>query len=565
VSTSQPPNPSTRPFTSDLWRLTRIYWTSPDAVVGGVLLGLATALELATVQVAVMIADAERRIFDALADRDMGGFFTVMGVALAIITGFVIVSTFRMYVRQRLEIRWRQHVTSFFLERWMSREAYCQGTLRPPGLDNPDQRIHEDVKSYVASALGLSLSLLSAAATLVSFGTLLWRMDPIMLWVAIVYAIVATGLTHVIGRPLVPINYDRMRVEADFRYGLVHFRDNVEAVALARGEERERANARGRFRHVVHNWLQLITAQRNLMLFTTGIGQANGLLPILIGAPAYFAGQLTLGSLAQTRIAYGQFSAALAWFVNAYQEIAQWRASIARLTSLLDALDDTCQRLRSGGIRIEPVPGDALVLRDLAIALPDGRVLARADATIRAGERVAIMGPAGTGKTTLFRTIAGIWPFGSGRIEMPAAARMMFLPQRPYLPLGTLRAALTYPLDPSDVPDDTVREVMDFVGIGRLADRLDAEEFWQQTLSGDEQQRVVFARVLLLEPDWIFADDATAALDERMEKRAYDILRERFPRATLVSITQRPAVLPYHDRQWTMAPGPGGQSVVVSA
>jgi putative ATP-binding cassette transporter len=558
-------------FARDLWRLTRIYWTSDDAPMGALLLGVAIALELATVQTSVLIADAERQIFDALGDRDTTAFFGAMGVFLAVIGGFVVASTYRIYVRQRLEIRWRERVTGRFLEQWIGPEAYCQAELHPTGIDNPDQRIAEDVRNYVASALGLSLSLLSAAATLYSFGWLLWRMSAnwpihvgdtelwipgLMLWVAILYAIIATFVTHLVGRPLVPINFDRLRVEADFRYGLVHFRDNVEAVTIARGQEFERRKARGRFGYVVGNWLQLIGAQRNLTLFTTGIGQANGLLPVLIGAPAYFARHLTLGSLAQTRIAYGQLSAALAWFVSAYQEIALWRASIERLSSFLDAIDETRTRLACGeGVRVDTTADQALELTGVRLDAPDGRVLLDpTTARVEAGERVAIIGPAGAGKTTLFRAIAGIWPFGAGRISVPAGARTLFLTQRPYLPLGTLREVVTYPAAGDAFPDAKVREVLDFVGLSRLAPRLDREEPWLHVLSGDERQRLVFARVLLHEPDWIFADDATASLDEPTEKRVYQVLRQRLPHATLVSITQRPAVLAYHERRWTLVP-----------
>jgi len=389
-------------------------------------------------------------------------------------------------------------------------------------------------------------------------GVDLW-IPGLMLWVAIAYAIIATFVTHLIGRPLVPINFDRLRFEADFRYGLVHFRDNVEPVALARGQEFERRNARDRFGHVIGNWLHLIGAQARLTLFATGIGQANGLVPILIGAPAYFARHLTLGSLAQTRIAYGQLSAALAWFVTAYQEIAQWRASIARLSSFLDAIDATRLQLVCGeGVQVEASPDDALRLDGLRLDAPDGRVLlAPTTVQLRAGERVAVVGPAGAGKTTLFRAIAGIWPFGTGRIEVPPGARMMFLTQQPYIPLGTLRGAVTYPAAGDAFPDAKVRGVLEFVGLGRLVPKLDQEDLWEHTLSEAERQRVVFARVLLHEPDWIFGDDATASLDEVMEKRVYEILRERLPRATLLSITQRPGALAYHDRRWTIVPREG--------
>ena len=322
-----------------LLRISRIYWESPERTWGLLLLALTIALEFGTVYANFGLADGERRIMDALEQRQGVLFFTATAAYLGVMLGFVLVSTFRIYVRQALEINWRRGLTGDYLERWISGHAYCQTKLHPGVVDNPDQRIAEDVRDFVASALGLSLSLLSAVATLVSFGGLLWTLSrsfPItvpglLLWVALGYAGVSTWVTHLVGRRLTPINFDRLRYEADFRYGLVRFRDNVEAVALSRGESLERLGSVLRFRKVAENWWQLIRAQRNLMLTTTGIGQVNGLVPLLAAAPAYIAGHLSLGSLAQIRFAYGQVSGALVWFVNAYQEIARWRASIERL------------------------------------------------------------------------------------------------------------------------------------------------------------------------------------------------------------------------------------------
>lgn len=562
-------------FARHLWRLTRIYWRSPDALVGTFLLLVAISLELATVQASVAMAAAEGRIFDALGDRNMGGFFGAMGLYLGVIGVYVFTSTFRIWVRARLDIRWREHVTASFVERWIGPEAYRDAEIHPSGLDNPDQRIAEDIRTYVSSALGLSLSLLSAAATLYSFGALLWRMSGewpvhlwnvefripgLMLWVAILYAVLATLFTHLVGRPLIPINFDRLRYEADFRYGLVYFRDNVEAVALARGQDFERHGARDRFGQVVRNWLQLIGAQARLTGLTTGMGQANGLVPILVGAPAYFAHHLTLGNLAQTRIAYGQFSAALAWFVTAYQEIAQWRASIERLATFLDAMDDARVHVAEHpGIRVSEAATPVLRLDRVQIETPDGQVLLEpATAEVHPGERIAIIGPAGSGKTTLFRAMAGIWPFGAGRIDMPKGARTMFLTQQPYLPLGTLREAITYPSLGTAIPDANVREILAYVGLQRLLPRLDRVEAWDKVLSGDERQRLLFARVLAHEPDWIFSDDATASLDEAMEQRVYDIVCARLPKATLLSISQRPHVVSMHERRWMLVPRPNG-------
>lgn len=551
-----------------LWRLIRVYWSSPDAKWGALLFALAITLELGTVYGSFRLADAERRIMDALELRQAVPFFASTALFLGIMLGFVGVSTYRIYVRQILEIRWRRGLTAHYLERWVSGDAYCQAKLHAGEVDNPDQRIAEDVREFVASVLGLSLSLLSALAALLSFGGLLWglsrhfrlsfhgtdvQVPGLMLWVAVAYAVLSTWLTHLVGRRLVPINFDRLRFEADFRYGLVRFRDNIEAVALSRGEALERLGALQRFRNVVDNWWQLIRAQRNLTLLTTGIGQTNGLVPLLVAAPAYIAGHLTLGSIAQIRVAYGQVSGALTWFVYAYQEIAHWRANIERLATFADVMDATANDLERAGVRVVPVQGAALRLADLQLEAPDGHVLfQRANATARQGDRVAITGPSGTGKTILLRAIAGIWPFGKGRIEVPAGARMLFLPQRPYLPLGSLRAVVSYPAAEGTFGDQRIRDELERLGLSHLEERLGDLEPWDQILSGHEQQRLAIARVLLNEPDWVFLDKATSELEEAMEKRVYELLAERLPHMAVVSVAHRPAVEAYHAKRWTL-------------
>ncbi len=564
-----------------LARIARIYWSSPDAKWGALLLALTIVLELGTVYANLQLADAERRVLDALEQKQAAPFFAATGLLLGVMLSFVLTSTFRIYVRQALEIRWRRGLTGDYLERWISGQAYCQARLHPGEVDNPDQRIAEDVREFVASALGLSLSLLSALATLLSFGGLLWvlsrhftlqvggselRMPGILLWVALAYAAVSTWLTHLVGRRLVPINFDRLRFEADFRYGLVHFRDNVEAVALSRGEAVERLGSLLRFRSVIENWWQLIRAQRNLTLLTTGIGQTNGLVPLLVAAPAYIAGLVTLGSVAQIRFAYGQVSGALTWFVSAYQEIARWRASIERLASLSEIMDTTAKDLERAGVRVVPTQGPGLRLTDLQLESPDGSLLLeRTNATAGPGERVAITGPSGSGKTILLRAVAGIWPFGEGRIEVPAGARVLFVPQQAYLPLGSLRAVVSYPSAESSFSDERVREALRLLGLGHLEAKLDAVEPWDQQLSGSEQQRLALVRVLLNEPDWVFLDKATSELDEGMEKRVYELLAERLPRSTVISVAHRPSLTPYHTRFWKLSPHDHGPASLQAA
>ena len=569
-------------FARRLWGLTRLYWSSPDAGRGGLLLALTVVLELATVYGAFVLADSQRQIYDSLQDRLPAGFLEGVALFLVAAIGFVLVSTYRIFVRQALEVRWRRWLTGHLLEEWISPQACCQMELVHAAADNPDQRIAEDVRNFVASALGLSLSLLAAMATLVSFAGLLWQLSGdwsirlsdteiaipgIMMWVAIAYAAIASWVTHRVGRRLVGINFDRLRFEADFRFGLVRFRENAEAIGLADGEVYERRSSLERLGRVLENFWQLIRAQRNLNLFTAGIGQLNAAVPLLVAAPGFFFGRLTLGSVAQVGIAYGQVSGALSWLVNAYQELALWRASIERLLTFMEAMEIARARIaRPGAVRIEPSDVSSLQLRDLHLQLPDGRPLLDAkDASIAPGERVAVVGPSGAGQTTLLRALAGRWPFGTGRIAMPAREQAMFLSPHPYLPIATLRAAVAYPSPEDRFPDEKIRDALRRMGLEALAERLDEFDHWEKRLSDGEQERLAIARVLLHEPEWIFLDDATAALDEETERRAYATLLERLPKTTLVSIAHRPAVVRYHTRRWTLVPRADGRAELEAA
>ncbi len=570
-----------RRFIGHLWRLISIYWTSPDALRGMLLLAGATCLELGAVYGNLRLADAERRIMDALQAEQPTAFFAAIALFAAVSVGFALVSAYRIYLRQLLEIRWRRGVTMDYVDHWINERAYSQAQLHGDEVDNPDQRISEDVRDFAASALGLSLSLLASLATLVSFGGLLWklsgdwalpldarymRIPGVLLWVALAYAALSTWLTHVVGRRLVPLNFDRLRYEADFRYGLMRFRDNVEVVTLSRGEALERHGALARFQSVIRNWWELIGAQRRLTVFTGIVGQANGVVPLFVAAPGFFAGLITLGTIAQIRFAYGQVSGALTWFVYAYQEIARWRANIERLSTFAEVMDETAKEVERSNIRIVPTEAPVLRLLDLKLETSDGHPLVDVtSATVRAGERVVITGPSGSGKTILVRAIAGIWPFGRGRIDVPAHARMLFVPQRPYLPLGSLRAAISYPAPEGAFPDARIGEGLRLLGLEHLTTRLDETAYWAQQLSPHEQQRLAIVSVLLNEPDWVFLDKATSALDEEVEKRVYTLLVERLPRTTVITVAHRPEVAAYHSRRWTIMPSATGAASLQAA
>jgi putative ATP-binding cassette transporter len=337
-------------------------------------------------------------------------------------------------------------------------------------------------------------------------------------------------------------------------------------VTFSRGEPHERRAARTRFRSIMQNWWQLVGAQRRLAVFTGVIGQANAVVPLLVAAPGFFAGLITLGTIVQVRFAYGQVSGALGWFVFAYQEIARWRANVERLSTFAEVMDETSKDLDRSELRV--VPGDApgLRLADLKLDAPNGgTLLDTANATVTRGESVAITGPSGSGKTILLRAIAGIWPFGTGRIDVPAQARMLFVPQWPYLPTGTLRAVASYPAAEGGIPDVRIREALVLLGLEQLAVRLDDVAPWDQQLSPHEQQRLALVRVLLNEPEWLFLDKATSALDEETEKRVYELLATRLPGATVISIAHRATVVAYHTRRWTLEPGAQGSSSLHAA
>ncbi len=555
-------------FVRHLTRLISIYWRTPDAKWSGMLLALAVALELGTVYGNLWLADAERQVFDALQDKDSHSFFTAVGLLLGVTLAFLLVSSYRIYVRESVEIRWRRGLTTYFTDRWVGPRAYAQAELHAGEVDNPDQRIQEDTREFVASALGLTLSLLSAVVTLASFGGLLWSLSRgwvvplfghelgipgLLLWVAVGYALLSTVVTHFVGRRLVSINFDRLHFEADFRYGLVRFRDHVEAVALSRGEAVERRGSERRFGAVVENWWQLIQAQLELALTTMGFGQINGVVPILVAAPAFFAGLITLGVIVQIRFAYGQVSGALTWFVNAYQEIAHWRANIERLSVFAEVMDATEREVAASPLHVVLAPVPSLRIADVRLEDPEGHVLLDGvNASVAPGEHVAVIGPAGSCKTLLLRAIAGIWPFGAGLIEVPERARILFVPEEPYMPIGTLRAVLSYPDPEGTFSDEQIREALGLLGLGRLEQRLDDIEQWDQYLSTLDHQRLGLARVLLQKPDWVFLDKATSALDEPLEKSVYELLAQRLPAATVISIAHRPAVAEYHTRRWTL-------------
>ena len=387
------------------------------------------------------------------------------------------------------------------------------------------------------------------------------------MWAALIYAIIGTWVTHLVGRPLVKLNFDQQRYEADFRFSLVRLRENAEQVTLLSGEEAEEGRLRDRFANVVRNWYGIMHRTKRLTFLTAGYNQVAIIFPFLVVSPVYFFGAMTLGGLMQVASAFGQVQSSLSFFVTAYTNIADWKAVLDRLAGF-EASIDWARGLDQTAPRVELISdgGDALHVEDLAVSVPSGQEIVRVkDFSIELGERVLVTGPSGSGKTSLFRALGGVWPFGEGSIRIPKGANLLVLPQRPYLPLGTLRGALAYPGPENSFTPKEIDEVIDAVGLSDLRDELDVTAYWADKLSGGEQQRLSIARALLQKPDWLFLDEATSALDEPAESELYRLLLTRLPNAAIVSIGHRSSLIQFHDRFFELSPEASGRHSLAEA
>ena len=552
-------------FVRDLWSLLRPYWKSEERGRAWLLLLANIALILATVYLTVLFNEWYNAFYNTLQAKAQAEFFHQLGRFCILAAIYIVIAVYRIYLKQMLQIRWRRWLTERYLTDWLGDRNYYRMQLMHHGTDNPDQRIAEDFRLFVDESLSLGLGFLNAAVTLASFVAILWSLSgsleiPLrgttyilygyMVWVAIVYAIAGTWLTHKIGKPLILLNFNQQKYEADFRFNLVHFRENCEGVALYHGEEDELRGFRARFNAVFENWWAIMKRQKLLTFFTAGYSQAAVIFPFVVGAPRFFSGAIQLGGLVQISNAFGQVQGALSWFIDAYTNFASWKASVDRLTSFHNAVAWTREESRAGvgPARLANENPDLLV-SDLELELPTGRgLLSALNLTVRNGEHLLIKGPSGSGKSTLFRAIAGIWPFGAGQVRLPRDFRALFLPQRPYFPLGTLRQMVTYPGAPDAFTDAQVRAALEATGLGGLAERLDEQQNWAQQLSGGEQQRVAIARALLHRPRWLFLDEATSALDEPSQAQMYQLIRDALKDTTIVSIAHRNALANFHDQ-----------------
>ena len=554
-----------------VWRIAAPYFRSEDRLAGRALLAAVISIELSLVLINVLLNQWNNRFYNALQEKNWEGFVREIGIFCLLATLYVALAVYQLYLNQWLQIRWRRWMTSTYLGQWLHNANHYRMQLRGDAADNPDQRITDDVKLFVDQTLNISVGLLSAIVTLGSFVVILWGLSsaaPLhifgrefaipgyLVWGALIYAIFGTALTQWIGSPLVNLDFQQQRFEADFRFNLVRVRENSEQIALLQGESAERQRLSERFGRVVDNWYAIMRRTKRLTALTASYAQAAVVFPFILVAPAYFADKIQLGGMMQTASAFDSVQKALSFFVSTYRTLAEWRAVVARLDGFETAIKSAAtQATGASSIDIVSSTGsDKIDLEQLLVRLPNGTPLVSADSfSISGNERTLVTGPSGAGKSTLFRAIAGIWPFGSGSITIPAKATLMMLPQRPYFPVGSLKAAIVYPAEVGAFSSDRVRDVLISVDLPQLASQLEEEAHWNRMLSLGEQQRLGLARALLHAPQYLFLDEATASLDEASEAALYHLLEEKLPATTIVSIGHRSTLEAFHQRNVELA------------
>jgi vitamin B12/bleomycin/antimicrobial peptide transport system ATP-binding/permease protein len=559
--------PPRDPDSISAWSLIKPYWVSEEWKIAWGLLATIIAMNLVIVWVNVRLNSWNAEFYNALQQKDVSHFPHLLLVFTVIAFGYITLATYRNYLRQMLGFRWRQWITHRFVDEWLDKGAFYR-IERDRLADNPDQRISDDLSSFSATTLSLSLDLFSTIVTLVTFMTILWTLagaltftlgtTPVaipgyMVWAAALYAIGGSWLIQKMGHPLVSINYQQQRVEADFRFGLIRLRENAEQIAFYNGMSTENGSARSVFGRIRDNWWRVMTYTKRMTFVSNSYGLLASVFPFVVASPRYFAGAYTIGVLMQIAGAFERVSDGFSWFINSYGSLVEWRATVNRLREFKRVMRSTHLKesvlpaTEHGGINLHYADAPKLSTHGLKLALPNGTPLATiSDIAIEPGARWLVRGPSGSGKSTLLRAFAGLWPFGEGAIDMPVDARTMFVPQQCYLPIGSLKAALTYPAPADAFSDEACRDALVACRLDDYVGRLGESAHWTRILSPGEQQRLAAARVLLHRPGFLFLDEATSALDPANEAHVYRLLTERLPQMAIVSVAHRESLAAYH-------------------
>lgn len=555
-----------------VWQLIKPYWQSEEKWKAWGMLAAIVILSLTSVYLSVQFNEWNRVFYDALQNKNFPIFkqqlFKFSWLALI----FIVVSIYKVYLTQGLQMSWRRWMTNEYMNKWLSNHAYYY-TEHQHQVDNPDQRIAADLNALTAGTLSLTLGLLSSLVTLFSFITILWSVSgPIsfmlgaqqitvpgyMLWFALLYALIGSLVVGLIGRPLVKLSFNQEWFEANFRFGLIRIRENSDAIALYHGEQSEKQQLTDNFEAIRSNWWSIMRLSRRLNFASSFYGQFAIIFPILVAAPRYFSGAIQMGLLMQISSAFGQVQDSLSWFINAFSDLASWKACVNRLAGFNTAIDQVNEQPR--GIALGHSQEHDLQLHNLTLNLPNGNPLFSAvSASLAAGGRVLIAGPSGCGKSTLLRAIAGVWPYGAGEIKTADSKKQLFLPQRSYIPIGSLREGLSYPEESANHSDERLCEVLEACCLSHLQPALEQYANWSQRLSPGEQQRLAFARAILIKPDILYLDEATSALDDDTEQRMYQLLLEKLPHTSVISVAHRNSVAKYHQHCWRFTQQDDGQ------
>ena len=554
-------------FARGFWHIFRSYWTSKEKRFAGGLLAVVILLNFAMVYLVVLINRWYNEFYNALQNYDAALFWPLIGKFTFLALLHIVIAVYAIYLQQLLQIRWRTFLTGRYMDDWLEDEAYYRLQVMKTDMDNPEQRIQDDINQFVGLTLGLLIGVLKQFTTLAAFAVVLWNLSGVlevpfngetyhiygyMLWFSLLYSGVGTWLAHLVGRKLIRLNYDQQRYEADFRYAMTRVRENGESIAFYRGEAAEHTGFIAHFKNVVKNFRGLMKQTKYLNFYANFYGQIAIIAPLILAAPRYFSGAMHLGGLMQTITAFARVQDALSYFVTVYDTVAQLIAVTHRLLGFTGHLEEVRALMPAVARRDGERP--ELVFAGIHVALPDGReLLSPCSLVLPPGQRLLVTGASGCGKSTLLRAIAGIWPFGGGDILAPAGSQILFLPQRPYLPLGTLRRAICYPLaDENAVDSSTLEDILRRVDLAALIPRLDDVDDWSRILSLGEQQRIAFARILVVRPDWVFLDEATSALDEPREEALYQLLHETLPQTGFVSVGHRQTLFARHDKELHM-------------
>ncbi|HSW93921.1 MAG TPA: ABC transporter ATP-binding protein/permease [Gammaproteobacteria bacterium] len=553
------------PYTA--WTLLKAYWQSSHRKSAYAFLGVVIVMSMVLVGMDVVFTNWYNHFYNALQDYDWRGALDLIFIFVFIAGVNIILAVYRYYLQSFLALRWRRWLTHQFIDRWLEKRGYYYLEDFNDSTDNPDQRIQEDINSLVNMSLSLLVGMLSAVVTIFAFVFVLWELSGTLtlpfgsfgtlhvpgylVWVAIIYAILGTTATFKIGRPLIMLNFEQQRREANFRFAAIDLRSHAEHVALYRGEMHQKNSLNQIFGGVLDNWYAIILRQKLLLWFTAGYNQISVILPLVVALPNYFNKVFKLGGLIQTLSAFARIQEALSFIVNSYTTIAEWQAVMRRLLTFLNRVHEVeMDAEKNNHFSYSETPQNRIDVRDVTIFTPThGKLLQNITEDFVHGRHYWIKGDSGIGKSTFVRVLAGIWPYGSGAITLPNHQRVMYIPQRSYMPLGTLKQALLFPDQVSPVSDDELKKLLCDCDLPNLASELQHVTVWSEHLSPGELQRIAFVRVLLTRPDWVFLDESTSALDLTHERQLYRLLKERLPNCSVVSIGHRPSLDEYHDHR----------------